>query len=107
MVNLKNVLYERIPGTAGSPTGAEWEPVYVSGDEGLAPWGRVLGTVQQLGRQVPICLSAQYSTTTTTAEELLVRDLAFARRLWDAGHPGPQASAGPAASGFGWRRRRT
>lgn len=89
MVNLKNVVYELLPGTTGSLTGAEWDTVYVPGNEGLAPWGRVLGTVQRLDRQVPICLSAQYSTTTTTAEELLIRDLAFARRLWAPENPGP------------------
>lgn len=84
MVNLKNVVYELQPESAQSPTGAEGDTVYVAGNEGLAPWGRVLGAVQRMDRKVPICLSAQYSTTTTTAEELLIRDLAFAGRLWDA-----------------------
>lgn len=90
MVNLKNVVYELLPESAQSPTGDEWDTVYVPGNEGLAPWGRVLGAVQGLGCPVPICLSAQYSTTTTTAEELLVRDLAFARRLWASENPGPR-----------------
>ncbi|MHA7271040.1 sugar phosphate isomerase/epimerase family protein [Arthrobacter sp. HLT1-20] len=84
MVNLKNVIYERIPGTADSPTGAAWDTVYVPANAGLAHWGRVLAAVQRLGGQVPICLSAQYSTA-APAEELLVRDVAFAQRLWAAG----------------------
>ncbi|WP_329361984.1 sugar phosphate isomerase/epimerase [Streptomyces sp. NBC_00669] len=79
IVNLKNAVYA--PVEAGrSSTGDRWRTWFVPGEEGLANWATALEVLAELGYHGPVCLSGQYSDPSVPVEELLVTDLAAARR---------------------------
>jgi sugar phosphate isomerase/epimerase len=70
IVNLKNVHYVR--GDAG------WKTNFVEAEDGLSDWAAVFATLQQLGYDGPVCLTAQYSDAGVPVGERLARDLRFA-----------------------------
>ena len=76
VVNLKNGYWRRISGPEAAV--AEWQIYWTSGAQGRASWSRVISKLGAIDYQGPICFSAEYSDE-ERVDELIVRDLAFAR----------------------------
>lgn len=81
VVNLKNAFWRRVSGPEAAA--AEWKIYWTSGAQGRASWRRVLSKLQAIDYRGPICFSAEYSDE-ERVDELIVKDLAFARRLLEA-----------------------
>ncbi|HEY5223271.1 MAG TPA: sugar phosphate isomerase/epimerase [Microbacteriaceae bacterium] len=75
MINLKNGLYRRLPQEEG---GTRWQPVWVSGAEGLGDWADVGSAVAATTFTGTVCLSAQY-TGVQDVDQLARIDLEHAR----------------------------
>lgn len=78
VVNLKNAHWRRINGPEAEV--AEWKIYWTSGAQGRASWPRVIAKLKAIGYSGPICFSAEYSDE-ERVDELIVKDLAFARGL--------------------------
>ena len=78
VVNLKNAYWRRVSGPEA--TIAEWTIYWTSGAQGRASWSRVIAKLKAIDYEGPICFSAEYSDE-ERVDELIVDDLAFARRL--------------------------
>lgn len=78
VVNLKNAYWRRVTGPEADA--AEWKIYWTSGAQGRASWSRVIAKLKAIDYQGPICFSAEYSDE-ERVDELIVQDLAFARRL--------------------------
>ena len=78
VVNLKNAYWRRISGPEAEI--AEWSIYWTSGAQGRASWSKVIAKLKAIDYRGPICFSAEYSDE-ERVNELIVRDLAFARRL--------------------------
>ncbi|MCY4538127.1 MAG: sugar phosphate isomerase/epimerase [Chloroflexi bacterium] len=78
VVNLKNAYWRRVTGPEANA--AEWKIYWTSGAQGRASWSRVIAKLKAIDYQGPICFSAEYSDE-ERVDELIVQDLAFARRL--------------------------
>ncbi len=78
VVNLKNAYWRRVTGPEAAA--AEWKIYWTSGAQGRASWSRVIAKLKALDYQGPICFSAEYSDE-ARVDDLIVCDLAFARRL--------------------------
>lgn len=81
MVNLKNAYWRRMNPPDGSD--AQWGAYFCAGPHGRTSWGDVAKAVKFVGYQGPITFSAEYTDDNYT-DQLLVNDLAYARRLFDA-----------------------
>ncbi len=81
VVNLKNSFWRRVSGPEAAA--AEWKIYWTSGAQGRASWRRVLSKLKAIDYRGPICFSAEYSDE-ERVDELIVKDLAFARRLLGA-----------------------
>lgn len=81
IANFKNARYVATPASPGSQRSADWDAEFVAGQDGLADWALAVKTLISLGFDGPLCLSAQYSSTVTSVEELLRHDLDYLRRL--------------------------
>lgn len=80
VVNLKNAYWRRVSGPEAAL--AEWQIYWTSGAQGRASWPKVISKLQAIDYRGPICFSAEY-TDEERVDELIVADLAFARRLLD------------------------
>lgn len=80
VVNLKNGYWRRVSGPEAAV--AEWKIYWTSGAQGRASWARLFAKLKAIGYQGPICFSAEY-TDEARVDELIVKDLAFARGLLD------------------------
>lgn len=78
VVNLKNAFWRRVTGPEAEIT--KWRIYWTSGAQGRASWPRVIAKLKAIDYQGPICFSAEYSDE-ERVDALIVRDLAFARRL--------------------------
>ena len=78
MVNLKNAYWRRRSGPEA--VRAEWKAYWTSGAQGRASWPRVIAKLKDIGYSGPLCFSAEY-TDEARVDELIVKDLAFARGL--------------------------
>ncbi len=78
VVNLKNGYWRRISGPEAEV--AEWSIYWTAGAQGRASWSRVIAKLKAIGYRGPICFSAEY-TDEERVDELIVKDLAFARSL--------------------------
>ena len=81
VVNLKNAYWRRVSGPEAEI--AEWKIYWTSGAQGRASWAKVIAKLRAIDYQGPICFSAEY-TNEERVDELIVKDLAFARGLLDA-----------------------
>ncbi len=81
VVNLKNGYWRRVSGPEAEV--AEWRVYWTSGAQGRASWSRVISKLKAIDYRGPICFSAEY-TDEARVDELIVKDLAFARSLLDA-----------------------
>src|SRR5579872_4965658 len=79
MVNLKNAVWQKRPGSKGAP--AEWRVEWVAGRGGLAPWKRVADELTRRQYRGVVCLTAEYSDE-THLDSLIAEDLHFARSLF-------------------------
>ncbi len=78
VVNLKNAYWRRVSGPEAAV--AEWKIYWTSGAQGRASWSAVIAKLKAIEYEGPICFSAEYSDE-ARVDELIVRDLAFARGL--------------------------
>lgn len=78
VVNLKNGYWRRVSGPEADV--AEWKIYWTSGAQGRASWSRVIAKLKAIDYRGPICFSAEY-TDEERVDELIVKDLAFARGL--------------------------
>ena len=78
VVNLKNAYWRRATGPE-APV-AQWQIYWTSGAQGRASWARVIEKLRAINFSGPICFSAEYSDE-ERVDELIVKDLAFARSL--------------------------
>ena len=78
VVNLKNAYWRRVSGPEAEV--AEWKIYWTSGAQGRASWSQVIAKLKAIDYQGPICFSAEY-TDEERVDELIVKDLAFARGL--------------------------
>ena len=78
VVNLKNAYWRRVSGPEAQV--AEWKTYWTSGAQGRASWVQVIAKLKAIGYDRPICFSAEYSDE-ARVDELIVKDLAFARGL--------------------------
>ena len=78
VVNLKNAYWRRVSGPEAEI--AEWQIYWTSGAQGRASWAQVIAKLKAIGYRGPICFSAEYSDE-ARVDELIVKDLAFARGL--------------------------
>ena len=78
VVNLKNAYWRRVNGPEAEV--AEWKIYWTSGAQGRASWASVIAKLREIDYQGPICFSAEY-TDEERVDELIVKDLAFARGL--------------------------
>jgi len=78
VVNLKNAYWRRVSGPEAEV--AEWKIYWTSGAQGRASWAGVIAKLKAIGYEGPICFSAEYSDE-ERVDELIVKDLAFARGL--------------------------
>ncbi len=78
VVNLKNAFWRRVSGPEAAA--AQWKIYWTSGAQGRASWQRVLSKLKAIAYRGPICFSAEYSDE-ERVDELIVKDLAFARGL--------------------------
>lgn len=79
LVNLKNAVWQRIPGPEDTPAG--WRPHWTAGREGLASWPRVAQELRAREYAGVICLTAEYSDE-ASVDRLVREDLAFAQALF-------------------------
>ena len=80
VVNLKNAYWRRVSGPEAEV--AEWKIYWTSGAQGRASWAQVIAKLKAIDYQGPICFSAEYSDE-ERVDELIVKDLAFARGFLD------------------------
>ncbi|WP_159698980.1 sugar phosphate isomerase/epimerase [Arthrobacter sp. 18067] len=92
IANFKNVIYQAQAPDPQHPGTTLWKPWYVPGPEGLADWNRAITHLRQRPDSVPLCFTAQYSSTSETVEDLLRRDVKFAQELWDSNKEGEKRS---------------
>ena len=85
VVNLKNAYWRRVSGPEAEV--AEWKIYWTSGAQGRASWSQVIAKLKAIDYQGPICFSAEY-TDEERVDELIVKDLAFARGSADLGTAG-------------------
>ncbi len=78
VVNLKNAYWRRVSGPEAAV--AQWRIYWTSGAQGRASWSRVIAKLKAIEYEGPICFSAEYSDE-ARVDELIVKDLAFARGL--------------------------
>ncbi len=78
VVNLKNAYWRRVSGPEAEV--AEWKIYWTSGAQGRASWSKVIAKLKTIDFRGPICFSAEYSDE-ERVDELIVKDLAFARGL--------------------------
>ncbi len=78
VVNLKNAYWRRVSGPEAEV--ADWKIYWTSGAQGRANWRRVIEKLRTIEYAGPICFSAEYSDE-ARVDELIVKDLAFARGL--------------------------
>ena len=78
VVNLKNAYWRRVSGPEAAV--AEWKIYWTSGAQGRASWASVIAKLKTIGYNGPLCFSAEY-TDEARVDELIVKDLAFARSL--------------------------
>ena len=78
VVNLKNAYWRRVSGLEAEV--AAWRIYWTSGAQGRASWSKVIAKLKSIGYAGPLCFSAEY-TDEARVDELIVRDLAFARGL--------------------------
>ena len=78
VVNLKNAYWRRISGPEAEVV--QWQIYWTSGAQGRASWQRVIAKLKAIDYRGPLCFSAEYSDE-ERVDELIARDLAFARRL--------------------------
>ncbi len=81
VVNLKNAYWRRVTGPEAAV--AEWKIYWTSGAQGRASWPRVIKKLKAIDYRGPICFSAEY-TDEERVDDLIVRDLALARRLLES-----------------------
>ena len=81
VVNLKNAFWRRVSGPEAAV--AEWRIYWTSGAQGRASWAQAIAKLKAIDYQGPICFSAEYSDE-ARVDELIVKDLAFARGLLQA-----------------------
>lgn len=81
VLNLKNGFWRRVTGPEAEV--AAWEIYWTSGAQGRASWSRVIAKVKAIEFSGPICFSAEYSDE-GRVNELIVKDLAFAKRLLES-----------------------
>lgn len=81
VVNLKNAYWRRISGPEAEI--AEWKIYWTSGAQGRASWASVIAKLKSIAYDGPICFSAEY-TDEERVDDLIVKDLAFARDLLGA-----------------------
>ena len=81
VVNLKNAYWRRVSGPEAEV--AEWQIYWTSGAQGRASWSSVIAKLKAINYEGPICFSAEY-TDEERVDELIVKDLAFARGLLQA-----------------------
>jgi sugar phosphate isomerase/epimerase len=80
MVNLKNAYWRRTNLPDGSET--QWGAYFCAGPHGRASWAEVAQGVKRVGYTGPLTFSAEYTDDNYT-DQLLVADLAYARKLFD------------------------
>lgn len=81
VVNLKNAYWRRVSGPEADI--AEWQIYWTSGAQGRASWSRMVAKLKAIAYRGPICFSAEYSDE-ERVDELIVKDLAFAKSLLGA-----------------------
>lgn len=85
MLNLKNMTWERIPGT--DPAGAvRWRKRVIAGREGLAPWPDAVAGLRRRGWEGIATICAEFDDL-AAKERLLLEDVAFAKELFKAPLP--------------------
>ena len=83
VVNLKNAYWKRISGPEAEV--AEWTVYFTSGRQGRASWSRIITKLKAMNYTGPICFSAEY-TDADAVDDLIVKDLAFAKQLFEANY---------------------
>ncbi len=81
VVNLKNAYWRRVSGPEAEV--AQWKVYWTSGAQGRASWAAVIAKLREIAYRGPLCFSAEYSDE-ARVDDLIVKDLAFARRLLSA-----------------------
>lgn len=80
VVNLKNAYWRRVSGPEADI--AKWKVYWTSGKQGRASWSRVINKLKAMNYTGPICFSAEY-TNEDAVDDLIVKDLAFAKQCFD------------------------
>jgi sugar phosphate isomerase/epimerase len=78
MVNVKNGFWQRVSGPEAET--AQWKVYWTSARHGRASWPRVVAKIKDMKYNGPICLTAEYSDS-TSVDRLIAEDLAFIRLL--------------------------
>ncbi|WP_163543860.1 sugar phosphate isomerase/epimerase family protein [Occultella kanbiaonis] len=88
IVNLKNAVYRQLPSEPGHEsagrTRTQWRSWFMEGADGLSDWSTVMTQLRARNYAGPVCLSAQYTEPDGPLIEVVARDLALARRLYES-----------------------